>query len=445
MGEPAPRFAAWKWLICGLLLLATMLNYMDRQTLSQMSTEICEDLVINKYYYGWLEGGFGIAFALGAVCTGLLVDRLSIRWLYPAVVVGWSAVGFATAFVNSYEELMVCRLLLGFLEAGQWPCALTTIQRTLTRKDRTLGNGILQSGAALGAIFTPIVVLAMVTPEPGGWRGPFQVIGAVGVLWIIPWFLLIGRNDLKIGSSADPDIAAESATAAAKAERQGSEPPGSWAERLSSWLRHGGVDLTRRFLVLVVMVVAINVCWHFFRAWLPMFLREYHHYDRDFVQYFSIAYYVATDLGSIAVGFLTRSLITRGWSVFMARLVPFLGCALLTALSVIAAQLPAGWALLGMFLVIGFGALGLFPNYYAFSQELTARHQGKLTGALGCINWIAMAIMQPVVGARIDATKSYADGIMFVGLAPLAGFLAAFMFWNWPKQKLDTQAKDTPP
>jgi ACS family hexuronate transporter-like MFS transporter len=99
---------------------------------------------------------------------------------------------------------------------------------------------------------------------------------------------------------------------------------------------------------------------------------------------------------------------------------------------VVAAQLPAGWALLGIFLVIGFGALGLFPNYYAFSQELTARHQGKLTGTLGCINWVAMAIMQPLVGARIDETRSYADGIMVVGLAPLVGFAAAIGFWNWP-------------
>ena len=136
MGEPAPRSYAWKWYVCGLLLLSTMLNYMDRQTLSQMSTDICKELKLNNLHYSYLEGGFGITFAPGAICTGLLVDRVSIRWLYPAVLVGWSAVGFATAYVTSYEELLLCRIALGFLEAGQWPCALTTIQRILTRTDR---------------------------------------------------------------------------------------------------------------------------------------------------------------------------------------------------------------------------------------------------------------------------------------------------------------------
>ena len=296
-----------------------------------------------------------------------------------------------------------------------------------------------------------MVVIAMVTEDrPGSWRGPFQVIGAMGLLWIIPWFWLIRRGDLKIGSSADPEIAA--ATAAAQAEEQpesresaatsGRSYLGKLGTRTWNWLRHGGVDLTRRFLVLVVMVVTINICWHFFRAWLPKFLREYHQYDLTFVQFFSIAYYLATDLGSIAMGFLTRRLIMRGWSVFAARLVPFLAFALLTSLSVIVAQLSAGWALLALLLIVGFGALGLFPNYYSFSQELTARHQGKLTGTLGCINWIAMFIMQLLVGASIDATGSYADGIMLVGLAPLAGFLAAFLFWNWPKQPTEIQPKD---
>jgi len=415
MGDGSPRSGNWKWYICGTLLLATMLNYMDRQTLAQMSTEICQDFGLNNEHYGWLEFGFGIAFALGAVCTGLLVDRVSIRWLYPAVVVGWSAVGFATAFASDFRSLLLCRIALGFLEAGQWPCALATVQRILTRKDRTLGNGILQSGAALGAIFTPLVVLAMVTEEPGSWRGPFKAIGAVGLLWVIPWFLLIGPGDLRTGSTAEPAV---------------EDPPhGTKATESRSWKW----ALVRRFLVLVVMVVTINICWHFFRAWLPKFLREYHQYDRQFVQYYTIAYYLATDAGSIAMGFLTKFLVNRGWSVFAARIVPFLGCALLTSLSVIAAQLPAGWALLGIFLVIGFGALGLFPNYYAFSQELTAKHQGKLTGTLGCINWVAMAIMQPLVGARIDETRSYADGIMAVGLAPLIGFAAAIAFWNWPR------------
>ena len=158
-----PRATLRAWGICGLMLLATMLNYMDRQALAQQATEISRELKLSNEDYGRLEAGFGLAFAVGGIVTGLIADRISPRWLYPAVLLGWSAVGFATGWVTSYRELLVCRVLLGFFEAGQWPCALVTSQRLLSRRDRPLGNSILQSGASLGAIATPIVVLLLTT------------------------------------------------------------------------------------------------------------------------------------------------------------------------------------------------------------------------------------------------------------------------------------------
>ena len=147
--------------------------YMDRQALAQQTTEITGELELSNEDYGRLETGFGLAFAVGGIVTGLIADRISPRWLYPVVLLGWSAVGFATGWVTSYRELLVCRVLLGFFEAGHWPCALVTAQRLLSRRDRPLGNSILQSGASLGAIATPIVVLALepaTRPRAGGCR-----------------------------------------------------------------------------------------------------------------------------------------------------------------------------------------------------------------------------------------------------------------------------------
>src|SRR5262249_10969355 len=157
------------WGICLLMLLATMLNYMDRQALAQQATEISRDLDLTNKDYSQIESGFGLAFAFGGLVTGLLADRVSPRWLYPGVLIGWSAVGFATGWVTSFRELYFCRVMLGFFESGQWPCALVTAQRLLSRRDRPLGNGILQSGASLGAIATPIVVVLLTSAEPGSW------------------------------------------------------------------------------------------------------------------------------------------------------------------------------------------------------------------------------------------------------------------------------------
>jgi ACS family hexuronate transporter-like MFS transporter len=142
-----------------------------------------------------------------------------------------------------------------------------------------------------------------------------------------------------------------------------------------------------------------------------------------------LVYYVATDLGSLTAGFVTLALIRWNGLVHGSRVAVFVVCAVLTALSVVVAQLPAGPLLLGTLLVIGFAALGLFPVYYSFSQEITVQHQGKLTGALGCINWLAMYLLHELAGESIKQTRSYSQGVALAGLAPLLG-VAALLFWG---------------
>lgn len=437
-GASPPR--SIRWWICGLLLLATMLNYMDRQTLSLTITDISRELGLNNEQYGKLEAGFGFAFAAGGLVVGMLVDRLPVRWMYPLVLTGWSLAGVATAhsvYVGSaiaqlallvgaeswaaqwstvtdqaYLGMMVCRTALGFFEAGHWPCALVTTQRLLSRQERPLGNSLLQSGAAIGAIFTPLVVQALVSDVPGSWRGPFVVIGVAGLSWIVPWLLL-----------ARPAYLAPPSEATSANQRQASAEPSGDATPADGWV------LAKRFAALVVVVVMINLTWQFFRVWLPKFLREFHFYDRTTVNYFTSAYYIATDAGCLAMGFLTRWLAGRGWRVHSARMVAFSGCAVLTALALWTAVLPRGPLLLALFLVIGFGALGLFPNYYSFTQELSVRHQGKVTGTLGATTWIITSLFQVYVGRRIDETKSYVAGISFAGVAPLIAVGALLCLW----------------
>src|SRR4051812_20117237 len=210
------------WGICGLMLLATMLNYMDRQALAQQATDIRGALALSPEDYGWLETGFGLAFAVGGIMTGTLADRVSLRWLYPAILLGWSAVGFLTGWVTTYRELFLCRIMLGFFEAGQWPCALAASQRLLTSQQRTLGNSILQSGASLGAIATPQIILLLNQGGPSGWRLPFQVVGAAGLVWIAAWLVAIRPRDLQIAPEGDagPSSAAGTGTGVVAGEAE---------------------------------------------------------------------------------------------------------------------------------------------------------------------------------------------------------------------------------
>jgi MFS transporter, ACS family, aldohexuronate transporter len=403
------------WSICGLLLLATMIMYMDRLALSQQKTEITTALGLNNTDYGRLELGFGLAFAVGGIVTGLLADRISPRWFYPVVLMGWSSVGFATGWVTSYWQLFTCRVLLGFFEAGHWPCALMTAQRLLSRRHRTMGNGILQSGAALGAILTPFVVLLLAGPDPDSWRIPFRVIGALGIVWVIGWLSTIRKADLELKPSDVPAPAPDE-------EAADSRPTDSSL-------------LIRRFLALGIVVIVINWFWQYLRAWMPGMLREQYGYGREEVQYFSIAYYAAADIGCLSAGFVAPWLAERGLSVHGARVSVFAFCTLLTAMSTLVVVLPASWMLLALLLVLGFGSLGQFPMYYAFSQELATRRLGRLTGTLSFLTWTATGLINEVIGRWVDRTHSYSAVTFVAGLLPALGLLAMLLLWDGEKRR----------
>ena len=396
------------WAICGLMLLATMLNYMDRQTLAQQAADIRDELRLSNESYGWLETGFGLAFAVGSLVTGAIADRVSLRWLYPAILLGWSAVGFMTGWVSNYTELFLCRVLLGFFEAGQWPCALAASQRLLPRAQRPLGNSILQSGASLGAIVTPPIILLLNDGGPGGWRLPFQVVGAAGLIWIFVWLMAIRPRDLDITRQTLPDRAA---TASAESETAPGFP-------------------VRRFLALVVVVIAINLCWQYFRAWMPMMLETQYGYSKSRTQNFSSLYYLVAGVGCLLAGYVVKRLAGRGWPVQRARMATFAFCVLLTAASTVTAVLSASWMLLGTLLIIGFGSLGQFPTYYALTQELSVRQMGKVTGMLSFVTWTSTAFVQGLIGRWIDRTGSYSAVTFLAGLAPALGLLALLLLWN---------------
>lgn len=420
--EPA-RPAHWKWLVCGLLLFASMLLYMDRQTLPNVATRVTTEFKLKQEQYGDVEMYFGYAFAVGAFLWGCVADKWSVRWLYPALVLGWSAMGFLTGLVESYNGLLLCRTMLGFFEAGHWPCALKTTQRLLAREERTMGNSVLQSGASIGAIITPLVMSVMLSgrTEPGVWRHPFLVIGAIGVVWVVGWFALLKERDFAEGKTEIENQ---------KSETTSSQPASAPAARGESFIT---VFSDRRFWALVVVVAAINVCWQIVRAWLPKFLIEGKGYLEADALRFNSLYYIATDVGCLAAGAAALWLVKRGWEVHRSRVTVFGICALLTSLTGLAAVLPRGWALLGVLLVVAAASLGLFPCYYSFSQELSTKHQGKVTGILGTVAWATSSPCQKFFGRLADQTGSFNEGIALAGLTPLLGYVALMLLWHEPK------------
>jgi ACS family hexuronate transporter-like MFS transporter len=418
--------------VCGWLLFATMVLYMDRLVLTQQEELIRKAFGIEKDVdYAFIDSAFNIAFAFGALLAGWTADRWSIWLLYPLVVILWSATGAVTGLISGYWALFTCRAFLGFFESAHWPCALKTSQRILAPSQRTLGNGILQSGAAIGSIVTPLALLLFAHLH-FDWRPPFLFVGFLGLCWAVGWFFLVRREDV----SLDPEPAATTANSSPLSINPPATSPRAGAAR-NSWL---DVLSDRRFWILVIVVVCINSTWHYFRLWMPVILRKVHGFDKEDVQRFSIAYYVAADLGSLATGFGSVWLVSRGLSVHGSRLAVFGFCAALALFSLVAIILPGASLFLWVLPLVAFGSLGLFPPYYSFTQELTVRNQGKVTGTLGFICWMVMAGLRPIEGWVADMVgeaggseaSRYAFGIVLAGIMPMVA--VAVLFFFWPKE-----------
>jgi MFS family permease len=261
------RPQSWKWWVCALLLLASAINYMDRQTLANAAVRITTQFKLNQEQYGNLEFAFGWAFAVGSLIFGVIVDRVSVRWVYPVVLLLWSATGFATGLAHSYAGLVLCRTLLGLFEAGHWPCAIKATQRLLDPEDRSMGNSVLQSGTSIGAIATPLIMRVLLTEEIGSWRFAFQAIGLAGLIWIVLWFTLVREGDLPVQPATTATIAAVPQSAE------------------SIWK----VLFSRRMLVVIIVIALINTGWQILRAWLPKFLMEGRGYAEAEALYFQFA------------------------------------------------------------------------------------------------------------------------------------------------------------
>lgn len=463
-----------------MLLLATMINYMDRQTLANLAVRITDEFQLSDEQYGDLEVVFGISFACGSLVWGYLADAMPVRILYPLVLLAWSAVGFATGLTTGYSSLFYCRALLGFFESGHWPCALVVTHAILSSSDRPLGNSILQSGASLGAILTPLIITALVAAntEPNAWRPPFLIIGGVGVIWVLLWSLVMrggkiaqpyasSRRRAALESAAAntpaPNTPAELAAGSGPAqssERQELKLPGaaignpyeppsresavyepavyeppvfesaSSTQSDRAWLV--SLFFNRRFWAMLLMVLSINTTWQLIRAWLPKFLQEGRGYAETTTWLFNSAYYISTDVGCLLAGAAALWLARGGMTAHGSRLVVYGVCACISALTCVAAILPASPLLLAILLVVGAGTLGLFPCYYSFTQEVSAAHVGKITGVLSFLGWLIPSPIHRYFGRYVDTYHSFDLGIAIVGLAPLIGLFAMLVLW--PRQ-----------
>lgn len=462
--SPTPTRATRRaWGLCWLMFASTALCYMDRQAIALVGPKIRTEYGLTNEAFGWVLAAFSLTYALFQVPAGYIADRRDVRRVYAAAVGWWSAAGIASAFAPGLGFLLACRALLGMGESFNWPCALRITSRILPPADRGLGNGIFNSGAAVGAVLTPLIVTPLAARY--GWRVAFLVVGAVGFLWIIPWLALSRRLDPSAFAGVAPESASPrdglsgparlgyQALAMAALAVAGSArwygPAAIWwgvallmvgglvAARLlraedggPAWARSlGEIVRLRRFWTLVVVGVSINLCWHFLINWLPSYLQD----DRkmEFLKggLISALPFLAADAGNLIGGGATRSLARRGPGARRARLAVMAAAALLISSGAWVGIVRDDAVVVALLAIMALGTAAFMANYFAACQEVSARHTGLVVGILGGLGNLFVAGFLPVAGRVKDATGGFGAVFVVAGLLPFVGLAA--MAWGW--------------
>jgi MFS transporter, ACS family, hexuronate transporter len=411
--KPAPPPATttdvpgYRWRIVALLFFATTINYVDRSVLSyvvnnadfkRQMLDLAPGALLTADHekafnvlYGNVQSLFKLAYGLGFILMGWLIDRLGTRVGYAISIAIWSLSAVAHGFVGSVRGLMAVRVGLGIGEAGNFPSAIKTVAEWFPQKERSMATGLFNSGANLGIIATAFSVPYLL--DTYGWQRTFLVSSCLGVILLILWLINYHTPDKhpRLTATERTYIEQDDAT----------EVPG----KKLSW---GQVLPYRQTWAFALGKFMTDCVWWFYLTWLPKFFNENAAFKLDLktIGPAFLVIYLVSDGGSILFGWVSSAFLRRGWSANRARKTTMLMCALCVvpiyfasvtssvvvavALIAVAAAAHQGWSAnlytivtdmfpkRGVASVIGFG--GMFG---ALGGALLDKNSGWLINSFG--------------------------------------------------------------
>jgi ACS family hexuronate transporter-like MFS transporter len=341
--EEKMKVGKYRWTILTLVFFATTINYLDRQVISLLKDDYLEPLFKwSETDYAFIIIIFQLSYAIGMLGVGWVIDKIGTKLGYAVALIGWSFAVICHAFAGNTIGFMVARSALGISESGNFPAAIKTVAEWFPKKERALATGIFNSGTNVGAIIAPLTVpLIAITM---GWRWAFIITGAIGLIWLVFWFILyeIPSKHTKL-SIAEFDYI-HSDTDETESNKAVNEKI-SWSKLLSY----------RQTWAFVIGKFLTDGIWWFYLFWLPSFLNKQYGMTKMQVALPIAVVYTMTTFGSIFGGWISGFLINRGWEVFKARRVAMLIFAL-CVLPVVSAQALGQYGHWYAVLIIGIAA-----------------------------------------------------------------------------------------
>ncbi|HMV86368.1 MAG TPA: MFS transporter [Blastocatellia bacterium] len=318
-----------RWWIIGLVFLATLINYIDRLTISVLAPIITADLKLTNLEYASLGTWFLLAYTISQGLSGRLYDRVGTRRGFTISILVWSVAAMAHALARGLSSLSLFRFLLGLGEAGNWPGAAKTVAEWFPVRERAFAMAVFNSGAAIGSIIAPPFIVWLQLRY--GWQTTFIVTGTLGFLWLALWLLfyqtpdrhrwLTGKERQLIDEGQMKEMPSPSLPVS-----QSSLPLVPASPKWRDLLRY------KQVWALLLGRLLVDPVWWLYITWLPLFLNKVHGFDLKKIGLFAWVPYVAADAGSLLGGFTSGFLMKRGWSVDRARKATILiGAALMPA------------------------------------------------------------------------------------------------------------------
>jgi ACS family hexuronate transporter-like MFS transporter len=399
----APQLDRTRWLVCAMLFAATSINYVDRQVIAILKPTLEHSIGMTEVSYGYIVDTFQIAYAIGLLVAGRMIDRVGTRIGYSIVMAVWSLSAMGHALANTVWEFAVARFFLGLGESGNFPAAIKTVAEWFPQNERSLATGFLNSGANVGAILAPLIV-PWVTIRYG-WHAAFLTTGGLSALWIL-WWLWHYRTPSVSPTISDVELDAYTGA------------PHASADRLP-WRRLFSYRQTWAFTIAKFLTDPI---WYFYLFWLPSYFSTRFNLNLSHLGLPLIIIYSVSTVGSIGGGWLPGPFRRMGLSATSARLVAMLCCALLVVPIGAIGTVKSIWIAIALLSIAAGAHQGWSANLFTTSSDMFPRSVvssvvgiGSMAGAIGS------ALFAFFAGHVLQLTHSYTT---LFGIAASAYLLA---------------------
>jgi ACS family hexuronate transporter-like MFS transporter len=379
-----------------LAFLATMINYLDRQTLSVAAPFLQEHFHISDEAYGWVVSAFLGAYTVMNGASGPLIDRLGTKIGYGLCVAWWSAAAALHALTSGALSLGIFRGLLGIGEAGNWPAAVKVVAEWFPEKERALASGIFNSGSAVGAIVAPPLVAYLIASF--GWQAAFLFIGLTGGLWLVAWFAIYYTPKREAGEPVEQPLPVLP------------------------------LFFTPTVLAFTFSKVFLDPVWYFYIFWFPKYLKSTRHFDLAGIGKYAWIPFLVAGFGNLFGGWMSSALLKRGYSTTIARKTSITFFAALMTSAIPAVLAPEAWMSIALVSIAMMGYTGALANMLSIPADVFPKSAVGSVYGLASMGSGAGGVLFTSITGWVVQRHGYTPVFFGFGVLPL---ICAAILWAW--------------